>query len=399
MSIQRTIVRLQQQIANLELPERNEFQRREIQWRNGRRVDRSVFDQNAFDRAKALYRSKLQQLTSQLRSKRAELDEAKHESQEASRPDSSDVRTRPEVVSVPLTVDSRVDKIDARVDGTDSAAWLRSTSTTRSSSTAVLEPWDELDADRCRADDPEVIAAAWDEDSETESQEGVGSFLEGAVVGGFSDNVSWSAIAGQTVMGFVPIAGQVADARDIIAAGKDVIDGEEGAWGTLGISTAAIIPGLDFLKGRKALKRLTDDAADAASNPGTDDAVDATLRQGTDDAELPDIVESAQRTGIRLPEVFIEDGVAHVDIGMAKTLKLEDIVALKEHAKQMGATSIIVDTGAVFDEKLAGLLRKRAEKGKPVYGGRVEHVRDFKYKEEGKEEEVYPVFLIRIDDL
>ncbi|MEO0460025.1 MAG: hypothetical protein AAF219_04210 [Myxococcota bacterium] len=399
MSIQRTIVRLQQQIANLELPERNEFQRREIQWRNGRRVDRSVFDQNAFDRAKALYRSKLQQLTSQLRSKRAELDEAKHESQEASRPDSSDVRTRPEVVSVPLTVDSRVDRIDARVDGTDSAAWLQSTSTTRSSSTAVLEPWDELDADRCRADDPEVIAAAWDEDSETESQEGVGSFLEGAVVGGFSDNVSWSAIAGQTVMGFVPIAGQVADARDIIAAGKDVIDGEEGAWGTLGISTAAIIPGLDFLKGRKALKRLTDDAADAASNPGTDDAVDATLKQGIGDAE-PDIVESAQRTGIHLPDVFIRNGVAHVSIELTSTLNLNDIVALKEHAKRRGASSILVDSGPVLSEKLAKHLMARSRNGKPVYGGTVEHVRDIEYYDSvTKEKKHAPVFRIRIDDL
>src|SRR5688500_7552169 len=50
------------------------------------------------------------------------------------------------------------------------------------------------------------------------SEEGVGSFFEGAIKGDFGNNDSWSATAGQVTMGFVPIAGQIADARDTAAA-------------------------------------------------------------------------------------------------------------------------------------------------------------------------------------
>lgn len=89
-------------------------------------------------------------------------------------------------------------------------------------------------------------------------QEGFGSFVEGAVVGGFSTNHTWSAIAGQTAIGLVPVAGQVADARDIAAAASDVYHGEEGAWPTLGIAMVAVIPGLDLLKaGSRAGKIIT----------------------------------------------------------------------------------------------------------------------------------------------
>jgi hypothetical protein len=50
------------------------------------------------------------------------------------------------------------------------------------------------------------------------TQEGAGSFIEGALAGDFSDNQSWSKVGGQTLVGFIPIAGQIADARDTVAA-------------------------------------------------------------------------------------------------------------------------------------------------------------------------------------
>lgn len=78
------------------------------------------------------------------------------------------------------------------------------------------------------------------------SNEGAGSFLDGAVRGDFSDNDSWSAIGGHVGIGLVPIAGQVADGRDIVAAIKDK------AWGRLPLVALGVVPGLDFLKGRKA---------------------------------------------------------------------------------------------------------------------------------------------------
>jgi hypothetical protein len=56
-------------------------------------------------------------------------------------------------------------------------------------------------------------------------------------------------VAGQTVGGFIPVWGQIADVRDIAHAVGDVIEGKDGAWADLGINTVAIVPGLDVLKG------------------------------------------------------------------------------------------------------------------------------------------------------
>jgi hypothetical protein len=93
------------------------------------------------------------------------------------------------------------------------------------------------------------------EDPPDQSEEGIGAAFEGVILGDFSDNSSWSAVGGQVAVGFVPIVGQIADGRDIIAAGSHVFAGEEGAWSGLGLSVLAIIPGLDFLKGGSKVKR------------------------------------------------------------------------------------------------------------------------------------------------
>jgi hypothetical protein len=103
--------------------------------------------------------------------------------------------------------------------------------------------------------------------------EGLGSFLEGALAGDFAGNESWSATGGQTAMGLVPIAGQVADIRDIAAASADVMGGTDGAWVRLGISVIAIVPGLDFLKsgsraGRKALSEAAGEAGQGTARSG-----------------------------------------------------------------------------------------------------------------------------------
>jgi hypothetical protein len=81
------------------------------------------------------------------------------------------------------------------------------------------------------------------------AEEGVGSFLEGLVLGDFAGNDSWSAIAGQSIGGFIPVVGQIADARDIAHAVGDVVDGKVGAWTELAINVAGVVPGLDVLKG------------------------------------------------------------------------------------------------------------------------------------------------------
>lgn len=77
--------------------------------------------------------------------------------------------------------------------------------------------------------------------------------LEGAIFGDFSQEQSGARIGGQIAIGFVPILGQLADIRDMIAAGKKIYDGEAGGWSDFGFATLGILPGLDGVKGlRKA---------------------------------------------------------------------------------------------------------------------------------------------------
>src|SRR5688500_5235791 len=59
------------------------------------------------------------------------------------------------------------------------------------------------------------------------AEEGIGSFFEGAVLGDFNEeNQTWSKVAGQVVVGFVPGVGQAADYRDSVAALDQVWDGK-----------------------------------------------------------------------------------------------------------------------------------------------------------------------------
>ena len=64
------------------------------------------------------------------------------------------------------------------------------------------------------------------------------------MLGNFSDNHSWSATGGQVVVGFIPVVGQIADARDTIASVGQVLRGEEGGWLNLGASLVGWVPGI-----------------------------------------------------------------------------------------------------------------------------------------------------------
>lgn len=102
--------------------------------------------------------------------------------------------------------------------------------------------------------------------AENAGGEGVGSFLEGAVAGDLSDNESWSKTAGQVAAGFVPVVGQLADARDTAAAAGQIWNGESGGWYNFSAAMAGWIPGIG--DGIKAAMRAGDkvgaDAAQAA---------------------------------------------------------------------------------------------------------------------------------------
>jgi len=80
--------------------------------------------------------------------------------------------------------------------------------------------------------------------------------LDGVFLGDFSEDSSLLKLLAQIGVGFVPYAGQAADARDILANLKNVIEGKELAWVGLGLAVLAIIPGLDALKAGKALRPI-----------------------------------------------------------------------------------------------------------------------------------------------
>jgi len=98
--------------------------------------------------------------------------------------------------------------------------------------------------------------------------------LEGVFLGDFSEGSSLLKLLAQLGVGFVPVAGQVADVRDIIANVKNVIQGKELAWVGLALAILAIIPGLDALKAGKALKPIFK----ALGDKGSREAVEFLLK-------------------------------------------------------------------------------------------------------------------------
>jgi hypothetical protein len=107
-----------------------------------------------------------------------------------------------------------------------------------------------------------------------EGKSGWDSFWTGAIKGDFDhEDDSWWKVIGQTVVGVIPVAGQVADVRDTLAAIDGIWEGREGAWTDLGLAGIGWIPALgDFAKGglrvarkgAKATAQIAEGAADIA---------------------------------------------------------------------------------------------------------------------------------------
>lgn len=133
--------------------------------------------------------------------------------------------------------------------------------------------------------------------------EGVGSVIEGAVMGDFGDNRSWSATAGQIGVGFVPVLGQIADARDTIASAGQVLRGEDGGWLNLGTSVIGWVPGIgDGIKSAiRGGERIADAGAEVAQTAArrADDVGDAVrLAPSANGVPGATIAGAAQRSGI-----------------------------------------------------------------------------------------------------
>jgi hypothetical protein len=138
-----------------------------------------------------------------------------------------------------------------------------------------------LDPITVEADAPAEQPAA--EQVPQPSEEGIGSFFEGLVKGDFSNNDSWSATAGQVIGGFIPVVGQIGDARDTVAAIGDVVQGKDGAWGNLGLAAIGWVPGIgDAAKGAiRGGEKLVDAGTEVAQQ---------TARHGDDVARQADDV-------------------------------------------------------------------------------------------------------------
>lgn len=121
--------------------------------------------------------------------------------------------------------------------------------------------------------------------------EGIGAFFDGAVRGDFSDNDSWSKLGGQVVAGAIPVYGQIADARDTVAAVRAVWSGKQGAWISLGAAAVGWIPLVgDGAKaairaGRKATTELAQEAVEQTVRHSVDDVATSVVNQTSDEAK------------------------------------------------------------------------------------------------------------------
>lgn len=148
------------------------------------------------------------------------------------------------------------------------------------------------------------------------SREEIGSVVEGAVMGDFGDNNSWSATAGQVGVGFVPVLGQIADARDTIASVGQVFRGEEGGWFNLGTAVIGWVPGVGdaakaALRGGERVADAGGEIAQGAARQADPPAVDTPpsprgdLPPSANGVPGATIAETAARTGI--PEAKVRE--------------------------------------------------------------------------------------------
>ncbi len=100
------------------------------------------------------------------------------------------------------------------------------------------------------------------EDAQRIKEVGI-ELLEGALLGDFNDDPTFWAAVGQIVTGFIPIAGQLADFRDLIHALDDICNQEGykkiGSWANLLLVLVAFVPGLGDIAaklGKKGIKAL-----------------------------------------------------------------------------------------------------------------------------------------------
>jgi LysM repeat protein len=112
-------------------------------------------------------------------------------------------------------------------------------------------------------------------------KEGLESVLEGAMLGDFSDNTTWSKVAGQALGGALPVLGQISDLRDTLAALDKVRKGEQGGWSDLFFATVGWLPVAgDAVKGiARGGRKAATEAAEAAGEDLVKEAAENLLKR------------------------------------------------------------------------------------------------------------------------
>jgi len=84
-----------------------------------------------------------------------------------------------------------------------------------------------------------------------------------------------------------------------------------------------------------------------------------------------ELLDASTRSGIRVMNVPIVNGVAKSRFDFTRSFNLADIKLIKKHFKSLGANKLEIDSGVIVSKNLKFLpaLRKRARKGK-MFGGK-----------------------------
>ena len=83
------------------------------------------------------------------------------------------------------------------------------------------------------------------------------------------------------------------------------------------------------------------------------------------------LTKAADRLGVDLSNLTIVNGRARLRISFAQSLTPSDIAEIRKELKCRGATSAIIETGTIINEKLRDLLIRFANSGKLYLGGKV----------------------------
>lgn len=135
----------------------------------------------------------------------------------------------------------------------------------------------------------------------------IGTALWQAFAGDFTDESNGLGIVLSVVIGFVPIVGQVADVRDLIADIYNLIDDgpETSEWVALGFTVVGLLPGIgDFLKNADKLEPVLKHLDDISEALG--DATRGVIRNADEIfTKVDDVVK-------RFNDIFDEKVVSHV---------------------------------------------------------------------------------------